>query len=123
MSRRSISLVALAVALAARPALAEDAVTEAAAATEAVAVSEPGSAADAHAEQHGEKLVVTGVRRSEGDVLGGVSVLGKAELTREVRTSIGGDTGAPAWRQRNQLRGRQPLRPFCAACRATESGC
>jgi len=64
-------------------------VTEAAAATEAVAVSEPGSAADAHAEQHGEKLVVTGVRRSEGDVLGGVSVLGKAELTREVRTSIG----------------------------------
>ena len=48
----------------------------------------PGSAEEAHRKE-GDAIVVTGVRRREGDVLGGISVLDKAELTREVRPSIG----------------------------------
>jgi iron complex outermembrane receptor protein len=43
----------------------------------------------AHQDDHDDEIVVTGIRRGAGDVLGGVSVLDKAELTREVRTSIG----------------------------------
>jgi len=42
-----------------------------------------------HRDNHDGEIVVTGVRRQAGDVLGGVSVLDEAELTREVRTSIG----------------------------------
>ena len=48
----------------------------------------PGSAEDAH-RKDSDAIVVTGVRRREGDVLGGISVLDEAELTREVRPSIG----------------------------------
>ncbi len=48
----------------------------------------PGSAEDAHRNE-GEAIVVTGTRRRESDVLGGISVLDQAELTREVRPSIG----------------------------------
>ena len=94
MLRPTISFVALAAALAA-PAFSQAAVTatsaEAAGAMEAsadAAAAEPGSAAQAHHEDE-EQLVVTGVRRAAGDVLGGVSVLDEAELTREVRPSIG----------------------------------
>lgn len=47
-----------------------------------------GSAARAHPDPD-QTIVVTGVRRAAGDVLGGVTVLGKEELTRDVRTSIG----------------------------------
>ena len=48
----------------------------------------PGTAEDAH-HDHSEDIVVTGVRRSAGDVLGGISVLDQSELTREMRSSIG----------------------------------
>lgn len=95
MFRSTISLAALAVALPFQPAAAENAVAEAA--TETVATADasadaaepqPGSAAQAH-HQGEEDVVVTGVRRKASDALGGVSVLDKEELTREVRTSIG----------------------------------
>ena len=48
----------------------------------------PGNAEDAH-KNEGQAIVVTGVRRRESDVLGGVSVLDETELNREVRPSIG----------------------------------
>lgn len=54
----------------------------------AAEVPTPGSAEEAHRKE-GDAIVVTGVRRREGDVLGGISVLDEAELTREVRPSIG----------------------------------
>jgi iron complex outermembrane receptor protein len=94
MFRSSTSLAALTLTLAARPAFAQDAAEIEPAGQSAIEASvdaaeaEPGSAAQAHHESE-EQLVVTGVRRSEGDVLGGISVLDKAELTREVRPSIG----------------------------------
>jgi iron complex outermembrane receptor protein len=51
----------------------------------------PGNAKDAHHphEEHSDDIVVTGIRRKESDVLGGISVLDAADLTREVRPSIG----------------------------------
>ena len=94
MFRSSISLAVLTIGLAAQPAFGQaaggvDPVADAAIeASVDAAEAEPGSAAQAHHESE-EQLVVTGVRRSEGDVLGGISVLDKAELTREVRPSIG----------------------------------
>ena len=54
------------------------------AATEPVA----GNAGKAHPDPD-QAIVVTGVRRRAGDVLGGVSVLDEAVLNREVRASIG----------------------------------
>ena len=48
----------------------------------------PGDAKKAHPDKE-HTIVVTGVRRQEGDVLGGVSVIDQEELTREARTSIG----------------------------------
>lgn len=53
-----------------------------------VAKPAAGNAAAAHPDAD-QAIVVTGVRRSAGDVLGGVSVLDKETLTREARTSIG----------------------------------
>src|SRR5262249_41750269 len=94
--RRSASLLAFAIALTPSPLLAQAAVTDAsgeAAGTDAAAGAEkptPGSAAEAHpARAEDQEIVVTGVRRKENDVLGGVSVLDEADLTREVRPSIG----------------------------------
>jgi iron complex outermembrane recepter protein len=83
------SRFALAAALAALPStiFAADAATGAAANAQT-----PGSAQDAHhpREQHSdEAIVVTGIRKREQDVLGGISVLDAADLTREVRPSIG----------------------------------
>lgn len=46
------------------------------------------SAQDAHHDHSGE-IIVTGVRRREGDVLGGISILDGAELAKELRPSIG----------------------------------
>jgi iron complex outermembrane receptor protein len=88
MNRSSISLAALAAALATppAPALAEGAAEVAMNAAEAA--PEPGSAAQAHHEG-AEQITVTGVRRKTADALGGVTVLDQAKLTREVRTSIG----------------------------------
>ncbi len=100
MTRSTISLAALAVALtlSLQPAFAEDAVADAssdaaetttAEANAEAAQTEPGAAARAHRQTEEERVVVTGIRRKESDVLSGVSVLEKADLTREVRTSIG----------------------------------
>jgi len=96
---RSISLLALSIALISSPVLAQRAVTdlstEAAgsndeAATAATAEEPtPGSAAEAHSGHEEGEIVVTGVRRRENDVLGGVSVLDEADLTRQMRPSIG----------------------------------
>lgn len=54
----------------------------------APATPPPGAAAQAHHDHSGE-IIVTGVRRKAGDVLGGITVLDGAELAKELRTSIG----------------------------------
>src|ERR687898_361776 len=57
----------------------------------ATAAPTPGSAEDAH-HAHGDdsgEVIVTGIRRRTQDVLGGISVLDAADLTREIRPSIG----------------------------------
>ena len=91
MPHPTVSLLALAAALAASSANAQATAQESDAveASAEAAAAEPGSAAQAHHHDEEERLVVTGVRRAAGDELGGVSVLDKAELTREVRPSIG----------------------------------
>jgi len=48
----------------------------------------PGDAAKAHPDED-QAIVVTGVKRAAGDILGGVSVIDKELLTHEARTSIG----------------------------------
>jgi iron complex outermembrane receptor protein len=48
----------------------------------------PGDARSAHPDKD-QAIVVTGVRRAAGDVLGGVSVVDKEELQHDVRPSIG----------------------------------
>jgi iron complex outermembrane recepter protein len=67
------------------PTTVDSADTSAAGTTEAPT---PGNAMDAH-HDHGEEIVVTGIRRKANDVLGGISVLDEADLTREMRPSIG----------------------------------
>jgi iron complex outermembrane receptor protein len=95
---RNVSLFALAIALTCTPTLAQEIKADSsgeasgATATDAAAAEAPtpGSAVQAHpARSEDQEIVVTGVRRKENDVLGGVSVLDEAELTREVRPSIG----------------------------------
>ena len=78
--RSTILLLALA---SASPAFAQDVPP-----TDAQPTAEPEDAADAHHAQSDE-VIVTGVRRRATDVLGSVSVLDAADLTREVRPSIG----------------------------------
>ncbi len=51
-------------------------------------VPEAGTAAAAHPDTD-QTVVVTGVRRTSGDVLGGISVLDQQKLTHQARTSIG----------------------------------
>jgi iron complex outermembrane receptor protein len=48
----------------------------------------PGDASRAHPDED-QAIVVTGVKRSAGDVLGGVSVVDLEQLTHDVRPSIG----------------------------------
>ena len=48
----------------------------------------PGSADAAHTDSD-QAIVITGVKRKAADVLGGVSVLDEAELTRSIKPSIG----------------------------------
>lgn len=48
----------------------------------------PGSAKEAHPDTD-QAIVVTGVRRAAGDVLGGVTVLDQEQLQHDVRPSIG----------------------------------
>src|ERR671913_421512 len=72
------------------PAFAADA-ADATLAGAATAAPTPGSAEDAH-HAHGDdsgEVIVTGIRRRTQDVLGGISVLDAADLTREIRPSIG----------------------------------
>jgi iron complex outermembrane receptor protein len=59
-----------------------------AAATGSAAAPVPGSAEKAHPDTD-QEIVVTGVRRPAGDVLGGVTILDEEKLTHDVRTSIG----------------------------------
>jgi iron complex outermembrane receptor protein len=90
--RRTVSLLALAVALLPSPLLAQSAVNDPSSdepgSNSVDQGPVPGNATDAHPE-HEQDIVVTGVRRKENDVLGGVSVLDAADLTRQVRPSIG----------------------------------
>jgi iron complex outermembrane receptor protein len=74
------------------PVLAAEANSASTVATSADANAEqpkPGSAGAAHHTDHSDEIVVTGIRRRAEDVLGGISVLDEADLTREMRTSIG----------------------------------
>jgi iron complex outermembrane receptor protein len=92
--RTSISLTALALALSSSQVLAQSAVTDSAADSAGTADASaekptPGNAEEAHRAPDESEIVVTGVRRHENDVLGGISVLDEAELTRNVRPSIG----------------------------------
>ena len=48
----------------------------------------PGSAEEAHPDTD-QEIVITGVRRPAGDVLGGVTILDQEKLTHDVRPSIG----------------------------------
>lgn len=48
----------------------------------------PGDAAKAHPDED-QAIVVTGVKRQAGDILGGVSVLDKEELTHDMKPSLG----------------------------------
>jgi iron complex outermembrane receptor protein len=48
----------------------------------------PGDAAKAHPDQD-QAIVITGVRRAAGDVLGGVSVIDAEQLQHDIRPSIG----------------------------------
>ena len=70
---------------------ADTAVSNASDASTATGASEaptPGSAKDAHPDTD-QAIVVTGVRRPAGDVLGAVTVLDQEKLTHDVRPSIG----------------------------------
>ena len=76
------------------PALAQEApqpqagVTDATAASSGGAEPTPGNAEAAHPDAD-QAIVITGSRRSAGDVLGGVAVVDKESLSRELRPSIG----------------------------------
>lgn len=52
------------------------------------AAASPAAQQDEH-HDHDDEIVVTGVRRKAGDVLGGLSVLDAEELARELRPSLG----------------------------------
>lgn len=104
MNRSILSSAALAMAFPVNPALAQspaDSASQAPAVSSAVASAgatgdnaaattepTPGNAAQAHPDPD-SAIVVTGVRRAAGDILGGVSVVDKEELTHDVRPSIG----------------------------------
>ena len=121
-----ISRLALAAALAfvASPTVAAEADMTAAGA--AAAQSTPGSAQDAHHahddDDEGE-VVVTGIRRRAQDVLGGISVLDAADLTREVAPEHRRNSGAPAGRQLDQLRASSIRSRSARPYRATASAC
>ena len=92
---RLVSLLALSVALVPTAALAQlapadaDTAAEADAGSAAVAAEDAAAAQDIDHHDHEDEIVVTGVRRKAGDVLGGLSVLDSEELAKELRPSIG----------------------------------
>jgi iron complex outermembrane receptor protein len=96
MSILSAAVMAVAVPTAAVPADPQQqvAVTDSAASAgttasnAAAAPPTPGDAKAAHPDKD-QAIVVTGVRRAAGDVLGGVSVVDKEELQHDVRPSLG----------------------------------
>ncbi len=75
-----------------------------------------GSAATHH--DHDEEIVVTGVRRKAGDVLGGLSVLDSEDLAKEMRPSIGEtlarQPGVSAHELRPDRLAADPARPSAA---------
>ena len=89
-----MSCAALAVTLPAFPAIAQQAVAPSASPAEetgnAAEVDKPtpGDATKAHPDPD-QAIVVTGVRRRAGDVLGNVSVLDEEELTHDMKPSLG----------------------------------
>jgi iron complex outermembrane receptor protein len=87
MPAAASSLAAIAAAFAAPASPAAPPVIATVAAAEA-APPVPGSAEQAHTDSD-QAIVVTGVRRAAGDVLGGVSVVDIEELAREIRPSLG----------------------------------
>ncbi|HEU4498015.1 MAG TPA: TonB-dependent receptor [Sphingomicrobium sp.] len=92
---RLVSLLALSVALVPTAALAQlapadaDTVAEADAGSTAVEAESAAAAQDSDHHDHEDEIVVTGVRRKAGDVLGGLSVLDAEDLAKELRPSIG----------------------------------
>ncbi|HET9335553.1 MAG TPA: TonB-dependent receptor [Sphingomicrobium sp.] len=76
---RIVSLLALSVALVPSMGIAQ---------AEPEPAPAPTAQDDDH-HDHGDEIVVTGVRRREGDVLGGLSVLDSEELAKELRPSLG----------------------------------
>jgi len=92
-----ISCAALAAALPVFPAAAQQAAAprhapadRASAGDSDDAAPVPGNAAKAHAKEDDEAIVVTGTRRPRTpDILGGVAVLDKAEMTHDVKPSLG----------------------------------
>ena len=79
---RLVSLFALSVSLAPVPAFAQE--------PPAVPAPAPApSVQDEDHHDHSDEIVVTGIRRRAGDVLGGMSVLDAEELARERRPSLG----------------------------------
>jgi iron complex outermembrane receptor protein len=88
-SMRSISLFALAVALSPSAAFAQAVPVSVDTAADAGGGAEAAPDADADHHDHDEVIVVTGVRRKAGDVLGGLTVLDSEELAKDVRPSIG----------------------------------
>lgn len=93
-----VSYAAMAAVLPAAPAFAQNAPVSAFAAPAAesgggsadsdAAPPAPGDASKAHEDQD-QAIVVTGVKRAAGDILGGTSVLSKELLQHEVRPSLG----------------------------------
>jgi iron complex outermembrane receptor protein len=86
---RLVSLFALAVALVPGSALAGGSAESSSVAE--VGTESANATADAppHHDEESEEIVVTGVRRKAGDVLGGLSVLDSEELAKELRPSLG----------------------------------
>ena len=89
-----ISYAALAAALPAFPAFAQQAVPDSPAVVEsggsagADAPPTPGDAAKAHPDED-QAIVITGTKRQAGDVLGNVSVVDTEELTHDLKPSLG----------------------------------
>lgn len=86
---RSASLLALSIALVPAAALADSGAETASTAEASAETANASADAPPHHEEENEEIVVTGVRKKAGDVLGGLSVLDSEELAKELRPSIG----------------------------------